>query len=68
MTILVNYKQLSPNTLDVALNVAEYAYPQTIESAWKRLDSLLEMERITETTYNEIKSEVTFTYDYEEEL
>jgi hypothetical protein len=64
MEILVEWKgNLSPNTVDTAMDVAEYAYPKTIEGAWKRLDSLLEMERITKTTYNEIKNQVTFVYN-----
>ena len=60
MNIEINYKRLSNNAADVAMEVAEYAYPKTVAGCWKTLDAWLVAERITQTTYNEIKENVTF--------
>lgn len=63
--ILVNYKQLSVSSTNVCMDIAEYAWPKTVEGCWKKLDSLLATDRITKTTYEEIKSNVTFENDEE---
>jgi hypothetical protein len=60
MNIEINFKRLSNSTADVAQEVAEYAYPKTVAGCWKTLDAWLAAERITQTTYNEIKEGVTF--------
>lgn len=59
--IEVNYKQLSQGSLDVILDIAEYARPQTVEACWAKLESLRERERIEAATYDEIKQAVTFS-------
>lgn len=61
LKIEVNYKRLSPSAADVALGIAEYARPQTVEGCWAKLESLREGERITTETANEIKEAVTFS-------
>lgn len=67
MKIYINYKRLSTANVDVANDIAEYAYPQTIEQCWKDLDRKLVCEHITQTQYDEIKSQVTFFYTDEAE-
>jgi hypothetical protein len=58
--IEVSYKRLSSGSADVAMDAAEYAYPKTVAGCWKTLDSWLASDRITKSTYDEIKSNVTF--------
>lgn len=66
MTIEVNYRRLSNNTVDVAQDIAEYAYPHTVAGCWRTLDAWLAAGRITQITYNEIKTNVTFAVADEE--
>lgn len=61
-----NWKQLSRSSQDVALDVCEYAWPQTVDGCWKTLDKWLDIEKITKTTYDEIKANVTFTLEVEQ--
>ena len=52
---------LSINSQDVAADVAEFAYLQTVEGSWKQLDTLLARDEVTEATYKEIK--IIFTFE-----
>ena len=54
-----NYKQMPSSTVDVIVDICDYAYPLTVDGCWKRLDYLLKVGRITQTVYDEIKNGVT---------
>lgn len=55
-----NWTKLSLSSQDVVMDIAEYAWPKTVEGCWITLDKWLDIERITKTTYDEIKANVTF--------
>ena len=59
--IIIDYKQLSDYNIDLCLDIADRA--MTVQECWEELDSLLDRDRITTTTYNEIKANATFEID-----
>jgi hypothetical protein len=64
--IYTNWKRLSPTNQDEAQSIADYAYPNTIEGCWKELDRRLNVGRISQSQYDEIRAQVTFYYEKED--
>ena len=55
-----DYKELSSSGFRIAMEIADYAYPQTPEGCKKRLDYLLATDQITAASHKEIAENVTF--------